>query len=266
LIAVNPGGACAAYGAHVPIACLPDASPSIAPDLRTEALRATLARARSLRDGLHRHTAPLRGRHLALLSPVNTPHGPTPMQQAATELGARVAQVRHWHDGGVGALQVQQLGRTLGRLYDAIDCPALPPALLHELQEAAGVPVFDGLDADTHPLRALADLMTLLDHPLSRQRDGRHPLVLRMASPAGIDERSRTFASAALALGVMLMEGDAAGRGLPLPDFIVEPRTPGRWRLLPPDGREDEALGDACRAAHHKAIMQAVLLQAIGQG
>ena len=221
-----------------------------------------MAAAWRIRDGLRRQPQPLRGRHLALLSPGDSSHGPKSIQLAATELGAQVAQVRHWHDGGVGAAQVQQLGRTLGRLYDALDCPALPPALLHELQQAAGVPVFDGLDADTHPLRAVADLMTLLDHPLSRGRDGRHPLVLRMAGAAGNDARSRTFASDALALGLVLAQGDAAARA----DFIVEARTPQRWRLLPPDGREDAALGDACRATHHKALVQAVLLQAIGQG
>ena len=247
------------------IACPTAAVAATSPDPRAEELRATIACARRLRDGLFQPPAPLRGRHLALLSPANTPHGPTPIHQAATELGARVAQVRHWHDGGVGAAQVQQLGRTLGRLYDAIDCPALPPALLRELQLAAGVPVFDGLDGDAHPLRALADLMTLLDHPLSRRRDARHPLVLRMAAPAGEDARSRTFSAGAAALGLVLTEAGMPTRGLPAPDFIVECRTPQHWRLLPPDAGDDPALGDGCRAMHHKALIQATLLQAIVQ-
>ena len=221
-----------------------------------------IAGAWKIRDGLLRQPQLLRGRHLALLSPAETAQGPTPIQLAAVELGARVAQVRHWHDGGVGTAQVQQLGRTLGRLYDAIDCPALPPALLRELQGAAGVAGFAGLDADAHPLPAPAVLMTLLDHPRSR-RVGRPPaLVLRMAGPAAEGARSRTFECTAEALGLVLVADDAPA----LADFIVEARTPQDWRLLAPDGSDDPALGDACRGAHHKALVQSVLLQAIGQG
>jgi ornithine carbamoyltransferase len=77
----------------------------------------------------------------------------TALETAATRLGARVSVIGQ--RALAGAADPARLGQMLGSLYDAVDCDALSPDAARELQRLAGVPVFDGLAGDGHPLRAL---------------------------------------------------------------------------------------------------------------
>ncbi len=112
-----------------------------------------LKRAAESADGL---PPLLRGKRLALLSDdLDSPAAST-FVQAATELGAHVAQVKA---SGPGQLHLRDLAALLGQLYDAIECQGLPAAELRELRRNAGVPVFDGIADAGHPVRRLADAM-----------------------------------------------------------------------------------------------------------
>ena len=77
-------------------------------------------------------------------------------EEAAHGLGAHVSRI------GQEALR-PGLGPAwnglLARLYDAIDCEELSSAAALNLERTTGVPVFNGLDVETHPLRSfLADM------------------------------------------------------------------------------------------------------------
>ncbi len=102
---------------------------------------------------------PLLGKNLALLC---RPPGaaPSALQRAAADLGARVAHV-DLGDPLPTESELLTIAQMLGRLYDAIDCGTMAPALVRQIDANSGVPVYPGLDGDAHPARALARLASL---------------------------------------------------------------------------------------------------------
>jgi len=117
--------------------------------------------ARRIRAELRLHPGyqPLRGKNLALL--MACPPGPESalLQAAAAQLGARVALVRYSHNAGAQARDIEALAGALGRLYDAIDCEALPAPVPQQIARCSGVPVTEGLGGTQHPVCAVAELM-----------------------------------------------------------------------------------------------------------
>lgn len=91
-------------------------------------------------------------------------------RSAATELGAHVADVRPSLTATSTPLEVQHTARMLGRLYDAVECQGMPPALVAQVGRWAGVPVFDGLACAGHPSAALADALDQRDIPAENRR------------------------------------------------------------------------------------------------
>lgn len=87
---------------------------------------------------------PLRGKNIALLSEADT-EGARALAQAASEAGAQVARIRPSDAGLADPQTVPETARLLGRLYDAVACEGLPPALVHALQQETGVPVYQDL-------------------------------------------------------------------------------------------------------------------------
>ena len=55
------------------------------------------------------------------------------------------------------ALEVQHTARMLGRLYDAVECQGMASALVQQVGDEAGVPVFDGIATHDHPTARLAE-------------------------------------------------------------------------------------------------------------
>ncbi len=110
---------------------------------------------------------PLRGKNLAVLGTPADESGLAAFRRAATRLGAQVTCIP---SEGVGIGDTVVL---LGRLYDAVDCEGLDDALVERLRREAGVPIYDGLTAPQHPIRALAVLMAIEQRsgkPLARTR------------------------------------------------------------------------------------------------
>ena len=196
---------------------------------------------------------PLRGKNLALLRP-DASAGPSSLQHAAEEIGARVAMLEFPRSARTREAddEIGTLARLLGRMYDGIDCADLHASIRRLIESHAGVPVFPGLELDTHPARAIADLWTLCEHQGPGDRrivfigNGRRP-------------RARMFMAAARAMGVaILTKTRAEGGGERMP-AVADASGPGRWVLWVGDvAVDDEAAQD-----NHRRIMQAVLIDAL---
>ncbi len=63
---------------------------------------------------------------------------------------------------------MKDTARVLGRMYDGIEYRGYGQAIVEELGEFAGVPVWNGLTNEFHPTQILADLMTMLEHSLGK--------------------------------------------------------------------------------------------------
>lgn len=116
---------------------------------------------------------PLRGKNLALLRLSHSASTPSVLHGAALALGIRVAVVRLDEPVAPGESAFREFARMLGRLYDAVDCDTPWPPLVRRLDADAGILVYDGLDSETHPSRALADLMTLAEQRNADERGAR---------------------------------------------------------------------------------------------
>ncbi len=81
------------------------------------------------------------------------------------------------HDLGMGTTYLDSTGsqigkkesiadtaHVLGRMYDGIEYRGYGQALVEELAEHAGVPVFNGLTNEYHPTQILADFLTIQEH------------------------------------------------------------------------------------------------------
>jgi ornithine carbamoyltransferase len=113
---------------------------------------------------------PLRGKHFGLWCDAGDDAVAALFDQAATGLGAQVAHVRPSLSARSTVLEVQHTARVLGRLYDAVECLGMAPALVAEVSRWAGVPVYDGLARADHPTARLADKLDLASPPTDRRR------------------------------------------------------------------------------------------------
>jgi ornithine carbamoyltransferase len=99
------------------------------------------------------HPLPLNSRNVGILCDDPQRLEVVLLQQAATELGARVALVRSDLDEASGHAALEHMARVLGRLYDAVLCVELPPAIVAHLRDAAGIPVISGEAGERGALR-----------------------------------------------------------------------------------------------------------------
>ncbi|MEO8084377.1 MAG: ornithine carbamoyltransferase [Ardenticatenales bacterium] len=72
---------------------------------------------------------------------------------------------------------IKDTARVLGRMYDAIEYRGYDQAVIDELAEWAGVPVYNGLTTEFHPTQILADLLTMEEHAAKPLRDVRYAYV-----------------------------------------------------------------------------------------
>ncbi len=78
-----------------------------------------------------------------------------------TYLGPTGSQIGHKES-------MKDTARVLGRMYDAIEYRGYGQAIVEELGQYAGVPVWNGLTNEFHPTQILADLMTMQEHTPGR--------------------------------------------------------------------------------------------------
>lgn len=216
-------------------------------------VHAALAAAAQLRDpaSLRDDARPLAARHIALLCAQ-----PGAEQAQFSEwlgaLGARVTVVGTGGDPAATRAPPELTARLLGRLYDAIDCCDAPPALARAIAAQAGVPVFDGWSKAGHPLRLLAELMTMRD-----------------ASQRGFDALSLAIEGDERSPGYRALQALASQTGLRLqtaaPDFRLDlSQPPARRRLLAPHASPPEqARIDTLLADNRRRSVQAMVVAAL---
>src|SRR4051794_26927589 len=59
---------------------------------------------------------------------------------------------------------MKDTARVLGRMFDAIEFRGSGQAMVDDLANYAGVPVYNGLTDDWHPTQMLADMLTMVEH------------------------------------------------------------------------------------------------------
>ena len=74
-----------------------------------------------------------------------------------TYLGPSGSQIGHKET-------MKDTARVLGRMYDGIEYRGFGQAVVEELAEHAGVPVYNGLTDEFHPTQVLADVLTMVEH------------------------------------------------------------------------------------------------------
>jgi len=98
----------------------------------------------------------LRGKNLALICAAADDADALRFQQAALDLGAHLAHIRPDLSEPSSSAVFKHTARMLGRLYQAVECQGVPPAIVAEVGREAGIPVYDGLASSAHPLASLA--------------------------------------------------------------------------------------------------------------
>ena len=117
---------------------------------------AVLAHARALQRAAQAPLPLLRGKNIALMGEADDGAAAF-IRRAMTELGAQVAHIRPSLSELSTPAEVGHTARMLGQLYDAVECQGMAPALVQQVRDAAGVPVFDGIGSPDHPVAKLAD-------------------------------------------------------------------------------------------------------------
>lgn len=120
---------------------------------------ALLARARQLERAAQAMQlgSLLRGKNFALLCDSEAAQEAALFRRAAEELGARVAHISPTLSNLSSSRALQDTARTLGRLYDGVECQGLSAEIVGRIGDEAGVPVYDAVAGARHPTAALAE-------------------------------------------------------------------------------------------------------------
>jgi len=106
----------------------------------------------------------LNGKNIALIFEKASTRTRCAFETAAYDQGAKVTYL------GPSGTQIgkkesmKDTARVLGRMYDGIEYRGFGQAIVEELGEHAGVPVWNGLTNEYHPTQILADFLTMMEH------------------------------------------------------------------------------------------------------
>lgn len=106
----------------------------------------------------------LTGKNIALIFEKTSTRTRCAFEVAAFDQGAQVTYIGPSGSQIGHKESMKDTARVLGRMYDGIEYRGYGQAIVEELGEFAGVPVWNGLTNEFHPTQILADLMTMLEH------------------------------------------------------------------------------------------------------
>ncbi len=113
----------------------------------------------------------LRGKSIALIFEKTSTRTRCAFEVAAADQGASTTfldpastQIGHKES-------IKDTARVLGRMYDAIEYRGSSQALVTQLADYAGVPVYNGLTDEWHPTQMLADVLTMMEHVSKQLED-----------------------------------------------------------------------------------------------
>lgn len=101
------------------------------------------------------------GKNIALIFEKTSTRTRCSFEVAAHDLGMHVTYLDP-QGSQIGKKEsIKDTARVLGRMYDGIEYRGFGQAVVEELAEYAGVPVWNGLTNEYHPTQMLADLLTI---------------------------------------------------------------------------------------------------------
>jgi ornithine carbamoyltransferase len=135
-------------------------------DFTPEEIRYLLDLAAKLKEEKYSGTEKqyLKGKNIALIFEKASTRTRCAFEVAAYDQGAHVTYL-----GPTGSQigqkeSMKDTARVLGGMYDGIEYRGYGQAIVEELAEFAGVPVWNGLTNEFHPTQILADFMTMTEH------------------------------------------------------------------------------------------------------
>ncbi len=106
----------------------------------------------------------LKGKNIALIFEKDSTRTRCAFEVAAFDQGACVTYLGP-SGSQIGKKEsMKDTARVLGRMYDGIEYRGYGQAIVEELGQYAGVPVWNGLTNEFHPTQILADLLTMIEH------------------------------------------------------------------------------------------------------
>jgi ornithine carbamoyltransferase len=142
-------------------------------DFTPDELRYLLRLSRDLKTAKYTGTEQprLTGRNIALIFEKTSTRTRCAFETAAYDQGAHVTYLGP--DGSqIGHKEsMKDTARVLGRMYNAIEYRGKRQAVVEELANYAGVPVYNGLTDEFHPTQMLADVLTMIEHSPKPLRD-----------------------------------------------------------------------------------------------
>ena len=142
----------------------------------------------------------LGGKNVALIFEKTSTRTRCAFEVAAHDQGAHVTYIEPSSSQVGHKESMKDTARVLGRMYDAIEYRGKSQAVVQELADYAGVPVFNGLTDEFHPTQMLADVLTMTENSPKPVReiafafmgDGRNNVansLLLVAAKLGMDVR-----------------------------------------------------------------------------
>ena len=132
-------------------------------DYTPEEIRYLLDLAKDLKDKKRKGTPHryLSGKNIVLLFEKTSTRTRCAFEVAGMDLGMGVTYL----DPGASQMgkkeSISDTAKVLGRMYDGIEYRGYDQAIVEELAENAGVPVWNGLTTEFHPTQMLADVLTV---------------------------------------------------------------------------------------------------------
>ncbi|MEZ9832080.1 ornithine carbamoyltransferase [Vibrio breoganii] len=111
----------------------------------------------------------LQGKNIALIFEKSSTRTRCAFEVAAFDQGAQVSYLGPSGSQIGHKESMKDTARVLGRMYDGIEYRGFGQAIVEELGEYAGVPVWNGLTDEFHPTQILADFLTMQEHARGKQ-------------------------------------------------------------------------------------------------
>src|SRR5690606_10102705 len=125
------------------------------------------------------------GKEIALIFEKDSTRTRVGFEVAAFDQGAKVTYLGPTGTHIGHKESVKDAARVLGRVYDAIEYRGFGQAVVEELAEYAGVPVYNGLTDEFYPTQILADFLTMQEHVEQPLRDISHVFIGDAANNMG---------------------------------------------------------------------------------
>ncbi len=106
----------------------------------------------------------LEGKNIALLFEKTSTRTRCAFEVAANDLGMNAVYLDPKGSQMGKKESLKDTARVLGRMFDGIEYRGFEQALVEELSEYSGVPVWNGLTNEFHPTQILADFLTIREH------------------------------------------------------------------------------------------------------